>query len=123
MHRIRWTALYVIALVTQVAEAADAFTGNDLYRLMRQPTPNPMAVMWVNGFLQGTNVSEAGRAIRDNKTSPPPGELFCMPSQATVGQAHDVIRQFLETRPEERHEHAGVVAALALARVWPCKTP
>jgi Rap1a immunity proteins len=59
------------------------------------------------------------------KTSPAGGTFggweACVPQGATIGQAIDIVTNWLVAHPEKRHfSGAGIVAA-ALAEAFPCK--
>lgn len=48
-------------------------------------------------------------------------ENYCIPKEATLGQAVDVFCKFLRDNPGERHLPASVLAAKSFSKVWPCK--
>lgn len=48
------------------------------------------------------------------------GEFGCSPNDATAGQVSDVVRQFLETNPQHRHQSAEIIIGAALHSTWPC---
>lgn len=48
------------------------------------------------------------------------GFSACIPSNATAGQLMDVVRQWLNNNPQERHYTANSIVALALSDAFPC---
>ena len=48
-------------------------------------------------------------------------ENYCVPAQASVGQAVDIFCKYLTENPGERHLPASILAAKSLSAVWPCK--
>lgn len=47
---------------------------------------------------------------------------FCPPEGITRGQIRDIIVAYLRQNPDVRHKTADILAAIALARVWPCQS-
>jgi hypothetical protein len=45
---------------------------------------------------------------------------ICMPREATVDQARQVIVQYLDKIPERTHERFALLAVEALRLAWPC---
>jgi len=48
------------------------------------------------------------------------GSLFCPSSNATNGQAFDIVFKYLEEHPEKRDTVAVLLIVNALQKVWPC---
>ena len=48
------------------------------------------------------------------------GMRLCRPKEATGGEVHDVITQFLEAHPAQRWHGATNLAVKAFAAAWPC---
>jgi hypothetical protein len=46
---------------------------------------------------------------------------FCLPSNVTVGQLNDMIKNYLRNTPAERHQPADVIITRAFSAVFPCK--
>tara|TARA_R110000803_G_scaffold85370_2_gene151722 strand:+ start:1021 stop:1383 length:363 start_codon:yes stop_codon:yes gene_type:complete len=46
---------------------------------------------------------------------------FCLPSNANIEQAIDVVKKWLIENPSARHEPATSNVWEALAKAWPCK--
>jgi hypothetical protein len=47
---------------------------------------------------------------------------ICVPRDATVDQAKQVIVQYLDKIPERTHERFALLAVEALRQAWPCKS-
>jgi hypothetical protein len=45
----------------------------------------------------------------------------CPPGQVTAGQVRDIVKNYLERTPQNRHMTADVLTLVALGIVWPCK--
>lgn len=45
---------------------------------------------------------------------------ICEPDQLQAGQLRDIVINYLQARPEERHMQASVIVMNALARAYPC---
>jgi hypothetical protein len=96
----KWIA--VLALVCGPAQA-QFFSGNELYERLR------------DGRLSQVMFYVAGVHDANDKV------LFCSPSDVTLGQALDVVKRYLETRPEQRHLSADFLASQAMRAAWPCR--
>ena len=48
------------------------------------------------------------------------GYINCMPENATAGQLRDMVRNYLENTPAERHFSADLIVNKVLKTVWPC---
>jgi hypothetical protein len=48
------------------------------------------------------------------------GTLYCAPSNATAGQIKDMILNYLDNIPAERHIAADITIMKVLKAVWPC---
>ncbi len=48
------------------------------------------------------------------------GTLYCAPSNATAGQMKDMIMNYLENIPAERHISADITIMKVFKTVWPC---
>ena len=96
----KWIA--VLALCSGPAQA-QFFSGNELYERLR------------DGRLSQVMFYVAGVHDANDKV------LFCSASDVTLGQALDVVKRYLETRPEQRHLSADFLASQAMRAVWPCR--
>jgi hypothetical protein len=48
------------------------------------------------------------------------GIVYCTPGNATAGQMKDMIMNYLENTPAERHISADITVSKVLKAVWPC---
>lgn len=48
------------------------------------------------------------------------GYINCMPENATAGQIRDMVKNYLENTPAERHITADILVNRVLKAVWPC---
>ena len=44
----------------------------------------------------------------------------CVPQSVTQGQLAEVVKQFLGSRPQIRHQPADILVVLAVRQHWPC---
>lgn len=44
----------------------------------------------------------------------------CVPQNVTQGQLAEVVKQFLGSRPQVRHQPADILVVLAVRQHWPC---
>ena len=47
--------------------------------------------------------------------------VFCLPSTVTVGQVHDMVRNYIRNTPAERHLPGDVLISKAFGVAFPCK--
>ena len=50
------------------------------------------------------------------------GKEVCVPQTVTQGQLAEVVKQFLGSRPQVRHQPADVLVVLAVMQYWPCSS-
>ena len=93
----------LLALVSGLAHA-EFKDGNKLYSEM---TGNQYERMASIGYVMG--VSDALMGI-----------TFCGPSTITAGQVYDMIRQYLEMYPANRHNSGDRIINQVLKTAWPC---
>lgn len=48
------------------------------------------------------------------------GVVHCAPSNMTAGQINDMVRNYLENTPAERHLTGDTIVNKVLKTVWPC---
>lgn len=95
--------LFVGASVTARAEFE---TGNQLYQKMT--STNVSEKMYALGYVSG--VFDALQHI-----------VHCPPSNSlTLGQVHDLIKNYLEFNPAVRHRTADMLIREVLQKTWPC---
>jgi hypothetical protein len=112
----------LVAMATAVALAclptaarADFATGNILWRFCNDPDPTT----WVSyGYCAGYM---SGVADIMMQSIPVFGWRACLPETVSAAQATDVLKQFLNQHPEQRHYAAASLVAKALAEAFPCK--
>lgn len=95
--------LFLTAALVCGPAQAQFFSGNELYERIRE------------GKISQVMFYVAGVHDANDKV------LFCSPSDVTLGQALDVVRRYLESRPEQRHLSADFLASQAMRAVWPCR--
>jgi hypothetical protein len=49
------------------------------------------------------------------------GKQLCISRDVTQGQLEEVVKIFLDSRPQVRHLPADVIVIVALEQYWPCK--
>lgn len=99
--------LKIIAALLAISSHAHAefLSGNDLLERItsERATLNAVAIGYVMGVIDtGTGV------------------LHCTPPSATAGQLADMVKGYLEKRPEIRHYSADSIINDMLKRTWPC---
>ena len=129
----RLIANYLSAILTLVLATADAnasfVDGNRLHQMCNGDPP--LAAMFIAGVSdfadeQHRRMTLATAGLKED--IPPMAGAFimamsakaCMPSQATLGQAKDVVCNYLRDKPAERHRDGATLAASALVAAFPC---
>lgn len=97
------TLLAILLAAAGIAHA-EFVDGNKLLSMMKTPGQTAIAMGYVSGVADALN-----------------GSLICYPEGGTVGQAHDMTRNFLEANPQYRERSADVIVGAALVTHWPCK--
>ena len=70
-------------------------------------------------YVQGVNDGLFAAMIGTNRDLP-----YCIPEGSTISQVTDVVLNFMERYPEDRHLLAPTIIANALQMAWPqCGTP
>lgn len=83
--------------------------GNQLHDMCRTSRSN--AGTFVMGFADGFTLKEEMGGARD----------ICVPFSAKSVQLTDIVCQFLEANPTNRHMRAAYQVHSALVRAWPCQ--
>jgi len=91
-----------------VATGFFAISGNELYQNCTAASGSLQAIFCV-GYVT---------AVSDSLISQ---RLMCAPEGAQVGQAMDVIVDYLRAHPEQRQRSGYSLAELALVGAFPCK--
>jgi hypothetical protein len=94
-----------LTLLLSTANASVFTDGNSLHR--RMTSGNHGDIMYAMGYVVG--VVDTGNRF-----------LFCIPNNSTVGQLHDMVRNYLTNVPAERHLGADVIVTRVLAASFPC---
>jgi hypothetical protein len=107
---------YLIGLlmVLSLSAYANWQTGNSLLDKMK--TSKVFAFGYVAGIADendGSYFVNIGAAI--------PSYVSCIPGGVTIGQASDVVEQYLIANPAIRHYSASILVSNALTATWPCK--
>ena len=97
-------ALIILALCATSARA-EFLDGN---KLLADMNGTQMRQMSAIGYVMGA--SDALTTV-----------TVCMPDGVTVGQAHDIVKRYLEDNAAIRHLSADSLVNRALSRVWPCQ--
>lgn len=98
--------LIVIALFIPALARAEFETGNQLYQKIT--SSQVMDKMYALGYIGG--VFDALQHI-----------VHCPPASAlTLGQVHDVVKNYLEANPATRHRTADMIIREVLQKTWPC---
>jgi hypothetical protein len=96
-------ALTLLTLST--AASAEFYDGNDLFKNIQGDANARLLAL---GYVAG--VFDLGR-----------GEYHCAPERVTLGQAYDIVKQWMVKKPSVRHMDASVLVSAALMEVWPCE--
>lgn len=110
-----YSAIVLVALAAfgTVAEAADGIDGNQLYDWVKDGEDSfkySYAVAYIGGAIDAFNVAA-------EFDSP----FFCLPDNVTRGQVTDVTARYLRENPDERHQGAAVMVAMAMVEAYPCE--
>lgn len=98
----------IIALALCASASAAHAEFMDGNRLLADMNGTQMRQMSAVGYVMGA--SDALTTV-----------TVCMPDGVTVGQAHDIVKRYLEDNPAIRHLSADSLVNRALSRVWPCQ--
>jgi hypothetical protein len=103
-------SIVIIAAASTSYAASPVFAfvhGNDLYPGC-QKTPDNGCFAYLSG------VADALEMVAPRLTN------ICRPKGVTIDQMMDVLIDWLEDHPAERHRPAAKLAGLAFAEAWPC---
>jgi hypothetical protein len=107
------------ALMSDGVKADDwQFSGTEIARfalayeqgLAAGGVPNPVYpnVTYFQGFVNGVLYADLNRRI------------FCLPANATMGQAWAVVAKFLRENPAQWSRDPSILVEMALSRAFPC---
>jgi hypothetical protein len=104
-------------------------TGNELFEACADTTnlaSQGFCVGYVVGAIEGMKWGAGlpfmaqGAAVGDVNTGAEALLRFCLPEGATLGQYLAVIVNYLQSKPQSRHNSARLLAHLALVEAFPC---
>jgi hypothetical protein len=126
-------ALAASSVALSCAATAAPTTGNDLLKWHQGRVAgarDPYLSAYVNGVVDSehdyfTIYSKYAPKPKVGMFSSIPADVdirlpFCMPDEATYGQAYDVVIKFLEANPSTRHYSGLSIIRIALWKSWPC---
>lgn len=91
----------LLAFVSLSIFAQTKQDGNELLKIINGPDFHQMFAI---GYIRG---------VADH--------MPCIPAEVTNGQSVDVVKKYLESNPETRHEYMGNLVIKALNKAYPCK--
>ena len=97
-------AAIILALIAGSAQAEFKDGNRLLADLQSSYVEDRMHAM---GYIVG--IADMGRSV-----------INCMPENATAGQLRDMVRNYLENTPAERHFSGDLIVNKVLKTVWPC---
>jgi hypothetical protein len=107
-------SLFLIILSSE--SFGDPISGNQLYDELKEwknsektQTPSLYKMGRSLGYIQGLTEMDSLE-----------GKSMCVPSGVTNGQIMDVILNFLEKYPENRHKSAAILSSFAIWEAFPC---
>jgi len=100
-------AILIALLMIPAIARAEFETGNQLYQKMTGTSIGDK--MYALGYIAG--VFDAYQHM-----------FHCPPANSlTLGQVNDIVKQYLEVYPAQRHRTADQLIKEALQKVWPCQ--
>lgn len=97
--------LLIVCAIACSSAQAEFFTGNDLLTKMQSSSLIEQSLAM--GYVAG--VADSGTRV-----------THCPPKNSTVGQTQDMVRNYLESSPANRHFSADSLILNFLKIVWPC---
>ena len=94
----------ILALMMAGTAHAEFADGNKLLKDMNGDIYDRMHAL---GYITG--VFDMGRSV-----------IHCPPSNVTAGQINDMMKNYLENTPAERHLTGDTIVNKVLKAVWPC---
>jgi hypothetical protein len=135
---MRYLLVVTFSLLTTCANA-QFFTGNKMLEVCGKPNRTPIStylagvmdkgsVDWAGlmGMRDGTAKFEKREDVKKGITSTldlvaDSTKPYCVPKNATLGQATDVFCKYLLENPKDRNESASYLADQAFRDGWPCR--
>lgn len=94
-----------LMLISSIAHA-EFYGGNDLLKNMQS-----------NDYIEKALALGYVGGVADSFT----GSVLCIPPTVQLGQAQDVVQNYLLLHPENRHFSADSLVVRALKEIWSCK--
>lgn len=107
--------IYPPVLRAQQTPHVAFWTGNELFRAC-EPPKHPACWAYVTGVTDAFSMVESLMM----KTGRLEKVLWCRPKGVTAEQVRDVVVQYLERNPQERHFSAPGLVLAALYQAFPC---
>ena len=112
-----------ITLASPKPSQAEFITGNTLYEFCTEPASsetyymqNTACQLYILGTFDSIQFSTAlQKAMGQESTT-----LFCVSNTVKSGQLMEIIVRYLHENPQDRHESAAGLTALALIEAFPC---
>ena len=108
--------LFAITALIFSQQPASAFfyDGNELFRICRSDENfnSGLCLGIIIGAFDAYEISEIG-----------PGVGYCAPAALRAGQLRDIVVQYLELNPADRHYAAHSLVWTALAKAYRCEGP
>lgn len=101
-----------------------AMTGNELHNWINEDSANKGWMYYIMGVIDGQGfykAAEIGQAEVE-KRKPHTISYLCLPEGYKHGQGFDVVKKYLASNPEQRHEHAVLLIYKSMLDVWRCPT-
>lgn len=95
-----------MALVASASAQAEFYSGNNIYEFITSDKSTERALAL--GFIAG--VVDVYQDVR-----------ICTPPAATLGQMHDITRNYLSANPQIRHKTAESLILEVLSAAYPCR--
>lgn len=95
----------ILALALSGPAYAEFMDGNKLLKDMKDSS------YFLQGHAMGYVVGIADMGL---------GIVHCAPANVTAGQLNDMIKNYLENMPAERHKTADEIINKVLKTMWPC---
>jgi len=99
--------ILLLVLMTPIFVHAEFYSGNELKENCNKPSSS-FGRGLCHGYVAG--IIDAGSGI-----------LFCVPSNATLGQTTDMVIKYINENPAQLHNSADRIVVSAIAKDFPCK--
>lgn len=99
--------ILIYILASAPLARAEFFSGNDLNKWSSEMSTSTVSWGMLYGYVAGAYDTTSG-------------VLHCAPRTVTLGQAVDVVRQYIDANPSMRHMSGDLLINGALRSAWPC---